>query len=236
MPSSPGSSCAPHVIGLEARPGTEARPAVWATNLTGFGAILLADCPLPDSNHQWGDSMPRPHLLAFWVVLPLFSCASAPTRPLRVVDCTQGAYCNALYEWPAPSWSNRHEALFRRGIGSILREMACGRPGTRGSKLAYVADDELSVACEHSPAQLHHVKDRKDADRLLRAGRIDYVVEFEKADATMVNGGIQVPFSASYYGKPPRAGADSRLEGVDNYLVVQTDKMAEVRLVSRAAL
>jgi hypothetical protein len=114
--------------------------------------------------------------------------------------------------------------------------MACGKLVVRGSKLAYVADNELSVSCEHSRAQLHHVKNRRDADRLLKAGRIDYVVEFDRADATMVNGGIQVPFSASYYGKPPRAGADSRLEGVDNYLVVQTDKMAEVRLVSRAVL
>jgi hypothetical protein len=114
--------------------------------------------------------------------------------------------------------------------------MACGKPTARGSKLAYVADDDLAVSCEHGRAQLHHVKNRKDADRLLKAGRIDYVVEFDKADATMVNGGIQVPFSASFYGKPPRAGADSRLEGVDNYLVVQTKEMAEVRLVSRAVL
>jgi len=180
--------------------------------------------------------MSRRHLLAFSIVLPLLSCASAPTRPLRVVDCTHGDYCDTLHEWPAPSWSNQHEALYRRGIGSILRAMACGKPTARGSKLAYVADDDLAVSCEHGRAQLHHVKNRKDADRLLKAGRIDYVVEFDKADATMVNGGIQVPFSASFYGKPPRAGADSRLEGVDNYLVVQTKEMAEVRLVSRAVL
>jgi hypothetical protein len=180
--------------------------------------------------------MPRPYLLAFASVLPFLSCASAPTRPLRVVDCTHGDYCDTLHEWPAPSWSTQHEALYRRGIGSILRAMACGRLTTRGSKLAYVADDELAISCEPSRAQIHHVKSRKEADRLLKAGRIDYVVEFDKADATMVNGGIQVPFSASFYGKPPRAGADSRLESVDNYLVVQTNGVAEVRLVSRAAL
>ncbi len=117
-----------------------------------------------------------------------------------------------------------------------MREMACGRLVIPASKLAYVADGEVSVPCEHRRAQLHHVKDRTEADRLLKAGRIDYVVEFEKADATMIRGGIQVPFSASYYGKPPRAGADSRLEGVDNYLIVETDRMAEVRLVSKAVL
>ena len=180
--------------------------------------------------------MPRLHLLALSIALPLLSCASAPTRSMRVVDCTHGEYCDALHEWPAPSWSNQHEDLYRRGIGTILREMACGRLVVRGNKLAYVADDEHAVSCEKSRAQLQHVKTRKEADRLLKAGRIDYVVEFGKADATMVNGGIQVPVSASYYGKPPRAGADSRLEGIDNYLVVQTDKMAEVRLVSRAVL
>jgi hypothetical protein len=180
--------------------------------------------------------MPRPHSLAFAIVLPLLSCAATPSRPLRIVDCTRGDYCDTFHEWPAPSWSNQHEALYRRGIGSILQEMACGRLVVRGSKLAYVAAEELSVSCERSRAQLHHVRNRQEADRLLRAGRIDYVVEFDKADATMVNGGIQVPFSASFYGKPPRAGADSRLEGVDNYLVVQTDKLAEVRLVSRAVL
>ncbi len=166
----------------------------------------------------------------------MLSCASTSGRPLRVVDCTQGEYCDTLHEWPAPSWSNRHEALYQRGVGSILREMACGKIAAKGTKLAYVAKDEVSVACESSRTKLLHVKDRSDGDRLLKAGRIDYVVEFEKANATMVNGGIQVPFSASYYGKPARAKADSRLEGVDTYLVVETDKMSEVRLVSRAAL
>jgi len=178
----------------------------------------------------------RPHLLAFCLALPILSCASTTARPLRVVDCTQGEYCGTFREWAAPSGSNQHEALYWRGVGSILREMACGKIVSRGRKMAYVADGELPVACEHGRAQLHRVKDRDDGNRLLREGRIDYVVEFERANATMVNGGVQVPFSASYYGKPPRRGADSRLEGVDNYLIVETDKMAEVRLVSRAAL
>ena len=117
-----------------------------------------------------------------------------------------------------------------------MGEMACGKLATRGSKLGYVGDAELSLSCEHSRTELRRVKDRNDGDRLLKAGRIDYVVEFERANATMVNGGIQVPFSMAYYGKPARKGADSRLEAVDTYLIVQTEKMAEVRLVSRAAL
>jgi len=164
------------------------------------------------------------------------SCASTGARPLRVVDCTHGDYCDTLHEWPAQSWSSRHEALYQRGVGSILREMACGRLAARGTKLAYVAKDEVKVPCESSRIQVRRVKDRSDGDRLLKAGRIDYVVEFEKANASMVSGGIEVPVSASYYGKPPRANADSRLEGVGTYLVVETDKMSEVRLVSRAAL
>lgn len=179
--------------------------------------------------------VPR-RLLLFFLGLSALSCASTSARPLRVVDCTQGDYCDTLHEWPAPAWSNQHEALYRRGVGSILRGMACGKITARGSKLAYVAHDDLPVSCGSSRTELRRVKDRADGDRLLRAGRIDYVVEFEKANATMVSGGIEVPFSASYYGKPATAKADSRLEGVDTYLVVETDKMAEVRLVSRAAL
>jgi hypothetical protein len=175
-------------------------------------------------------------VLVFFPGLFMLSCASTNARPLRVVDCTHGEYCDTLHEWPAQSWSSQHESLYQRGVGSILREMACGKIAARGTKLAYVANDDVSVTCGSSRTQLFRVKDRSDGDRLLKAGRIDYVVEFEKANATMVNGGIQVPFSASYYGKPPRAKADSRLEGVDTYLVVETDKMSEVRLVSRAAL
>jgi hypothetical protein len=156
---------------------------------------------------------------------------------MRVVDCTQGDYCGTLREWPAPSWSSQHEALYRRGVGSILQELACGKTASsRGRKLAYVGDGELPGSCGQSHTQLHRVKSRDDGNQLLREGQIDYVVEFGRADATMVNGGIQVPLSASFYGKPPRRGADSRLERVDNYLVVQTDRMAEVRLISRAAL
>ncbi len=179
--------------------------------------------------------VPR-RVLLLLLGLPLLSCASTSGRPLRLVDCTHGDYCDTLHEWPAPSWSSRHEALYQRGVGSILREMACGRMAAKGSKLAYVAKDELSLPCRGGRTQLLQVKDRSDGDRLLEAGRVDYVVEFEKANATMVSGGIQVPFSASYYGKPPRAKADSRLEGVETYLAVETDKMAEVRLVSKAAL
>jgi hypothetical protein len=179
--------------------------------------------------------MVHPHLLALCLAIPLLSCASTQ-RSLRVVDCTQGEYCGTFHEWPAPSWSKEHETLYRRGIGSLLQEMACGNLSSRGSKLAYVSSDELSISCDHSRTQLHRVKDRGDGDRLLVAGRIDYVVEFERANGVMVNGGIQVPFSATYYGKPPRKGADSRLEAVDTYLVVQTNKLAELRLISRAAL
>jgi hypothetical protein len=47
--------------------------------------------------------------------------------------------------------------------------------------------------------------------------------------------GIEVPFSAVFYGRTRRKGTDSRLEGMDNYLIVQTDAMTEVRLISRAA-
>ena len=175
-------------------------------------------------------------MFVFCLGLSLLSCASTTVRPLRVVDCTQGDYCDTLHEWPAPSWSNKHEALYWRGVRSLLLEMACGKMVARGRKLAYLADNELSVSCANSGTRFHRVKDRDDADRLLRAGRIDYLVEFERANGSMVNGGIQVPFSASFYGKPRRKGTDPRLEGVDSYLIVQTDSMAEVRLISRAVL
>ena len=80
------------------------------------------------------------------------------------------------------------------------------------------------------------MKDRDDANRLLAKGAIDYVVEFERSNASTVRDGVQVPVSASYYGKPRRFDTDPRLEAVDTYVIVKTDKMAEVRLVSRAAL
>jgi hypothetical protein len=172
--------------------------------------------------------------LALCFVLPLLSCGSASTRPLRFVDCTRAAYCSALKDWPDSSWSKKHEALYWQGVRSILHEMACGRVVAWGRKLAYVARDDLSVSCSSGRAQIHHVKDRDDGNRLLAAGRIDYVVEFERADASRVRDGIEVPLSASFYGRSRKGRADSRLEGMDNYLIVQTDKMAEVRLVSRA--
>ena len=178
--------------------------------------------------------MVRP-LLAFCLALPLVSCASTTAPPMRVVDCTQGEYCGELNDWPGPSWSKRHEALYWQGVRSILQEMACGRIAARGRRLAYVAHDDLSVSCEAGPTQIRHVKDRDDGNKLLAAGRVDYVVEFDRANAAMVRGGIEVPLSASFYGKARRRGADSQLEGMDTYLIVQTDTMAEVRLVSRAA-
>ena len=178
----------------------------------------------------------RLHVLAFCIGLPLLSCVSTTPPPLRVVDCTQGAYCRTFHEWPERTWSKQHEALYWRGVRSVLREMACGRMVARGRKLAYVADDELSVSCANSHAQVRHVKDRDDGKRLLNAGRIDYLVEFERADASNVNGGIQVPLSLSYYGRSRKAGADPRLEEVDSYVILQTDTMSEVRLVSKAAL
>jgi hypothetical protein len=180
--------------------------------------------------------MVRPHLLALFIALPLLSCASSSSKPLRVVDCTQKEYCGVLDERPDASWSKNHEALYWRGVRSILVEMACGRTATRGRKLAYVAEDDLPVSCASGDAQVRRVKDRSDADRLLSAGRIDFLVEFERANASKVRGGIQLPISASYYGRPRRSGKDSRLEAIYTYLVVQTDKVAEVRLVSRAAL
>jgi hypothetical protein len=115
-------------------------------------------------------------------------------------------------------------------------EMACGRMLDRGHRLAYVAEDDLSVSCAGSHVQIRRVKDREAGNRLLGAGRIDHMVEFERAKASLVRGGIEVPVSASYYGKPGRAGADARLEGIDSYLIVQTETMAEARLVARATL
>jgi hypothetical protein len=106
---------------------------------------------------------------------------------------------------------------------------------SRGRRLAYVAADDLSVACAAGPAQIRQVKNRDDADRLLAAGRIDYVVEFERANASRVRDGIEVPLSAIFYGRARKTGTDSRLEGMDNYLIVQTEAMTEVRLISRAA-
>jgi hypothetical protein len=141
-----------------------------------------------------------------------------------------------LEERSGSSWSQKHEALYWQGVRSILLEAACGKMVARGRKLAYVAEDELSVSCASGDKRIRRVKDRDDGNRLLHAGRIDYVVEFERADASAVRGGIQVPLSASYYGKPGRAGTDPRLEEIDTYLIVKTDTMAEVRLVSRAAL
>jgi hypothetical protein len=177
--------------------------------------------------------MVRP-LLALCLALPLLSCASTSGRSLRFVDCTQSDYCGPLDDWPGPSWSKKHEALYRQGVRSILQEMACGRMSARGRRLAYVAADEVSVSCASGRTKIQHVKDRDHGNRLLAAGRVDYVVEFDRANATMVRGGIEVPLSASFYGKVRRTGTDSRLEGMDNYVVVQTDTMAEVRLVSRA--
>jgi hypothetical protein len=113
--------------------------------------------------------------------------------------------------------------------------MACGKMVARGRRLAYVAADDLSVPCVSGSAQIRHVKVRDDGNRLLAAGRIDYVVEFERANASRVNDGIEVPFSAIFYGRAKKTGTDSRLEGMDNYLIVQTEGMAEVRLISRAA-
>ena len=101
--------------------------------------------------------------------------------------------------------------------------------------MAYVATDDLAVPCGSGSAQIRHVKARDDGNKLLAAGRIDYVVEFERANASKVNDGIEVPFSAVFYGRTRKTGSDSRLEGMDNYLIVQTDAMAEVRLISRAA-
>lgn len=144
-------------------------------------------------------------------------------------------YCDSLIDWSDPSWSAKHEALYRQGVRSILHEMACGKMVARGRRLAYVAADDLSVPCASGPAQIRHVKARDDGNRLLAAGRIDYVVEFERANASRVRDGIEVPFSAIFYGRTRRKGTDSRLEGMDNYLIVQTDAMSEVRLISRAA-
>jgi hypothetical protein len=176
--------------------------------------------------------MTRPRL-AFCLVPLLLSCAST-TRPLRFVDCIQAEYCHQVDDWPAPSWSRKHETLYWRGVRSILQEMACGQMATRGRRLAYVARDDLSVSCASGRSRIHHVKDRDSGNRLLATGQIDYVVEFERSNAAMVRGGIGVPLSASFYGRVRRSGTSSRLEGMANYLAVQTDKMAEVRLVSRA--
>jgi hypothetical protein len=174
-------------------------------------------------------------LLALGFALLFLSCASTTARPLRFVDCTQLNYCDSLIDWPDPSWSPKHEALYRQGLRSILHEMACGKMVARGRRLAYVAADDLSVPCVSGSAQIRHVKVRDDGNRLLAAGRIDYVVEFERANASRVNDGIEVPFSAIFYGRAKKTGTDSRLEGMDNYLIVQTEGMAEVRLISRAA-
>jgi hypothetical protein len=173
-------------------------------------------------------------LLALCFALLLPSCASTSAPPLRFVDCTQTDYCGSLDDWPDPSWSAKHEALYRRGVRSILHEMACGKMVERGRRLAYVAADDLSVPCASGQAQIRYVKDRDHGNRLLAAGRIDYLVEFERANASKVRGGIEVPLTASFYARTRRTGTDSRLEGMDNYLIVQTEAMAEVRLISRA--
>jgi hypothetical protein len=172
----------------------------------------------------------RRYSLPFLVGLLLLSCASS-SRPLRFVDCTQGEYCGVLDETPDPSWSSKHQALYLRGVRSILQQMACGSVGRR--KLAYVAEADLSLSCPSGTIGVRRVQTRDDGNKLLGARQVDYVVEFDRANPSAVRGGTEVPISASYYG---RAGRESRLEGVDTYLVVQTDTMAEVRLVSRAAL
>lgn len=174
-------------------------------------------------------------LLAFCCALLLLSCASTSAPPLRFVDCTQLEYCTSLDDWPDPSWSAKHEALYRQGVRSILHEMACGKMVARGRRLAYVAADDLSIPCASGLAQIRYVKNRDDGNRLLAAGRIDYVVEFDRANASKVRGGIEVPVSATFYGRTKKTGTDSRLEGMDNYLIVQTEAMTEVRLISRAA-
>ena len=178
----------------------------------------------------------RARWLAFATGLGLAACAATTARPVRVIDCTQGDYCGVLDERPAPAWSPRHEGLYQRGVRSILMAMACGRMPSRGQRLAYVAERDLSVSCAGSHVQIRRVKDREAGNRLLGAGRVDFVVEFDKAKASLVRGGIEVPLSASYYGRAGRAGADARLEGIDTYLVVETETTAEARLVARATL
>jgi hypothetical protein len=178
--------------------------------------------------------MLRP-LLMFCLAPLLLSCAANSTRPLRFVDCTRTAYCTPFAEWPNPSWSEKHEALYSQGVMSIVHEMACGKMVTRGRRLAYVSAQELSIPCAAGSASLRHVPDREHGNRLLAAGDIDSVVEFERSNASRINGGIEVPLAVVYYGKVRKHGADSRLEGMDNYLIVQTEGMTELRLVSRSA-
>ena len=178
--------------------------------------------------------MLRPLLVSCLASL-LLSCAANSARPLRFVDCTRTAYCTPFAEWPNPSWEEKHEALYSRGLVSIVHEMACGKMVTRGRKLAYVSAQALSVPCASGSALLRHVKDREQGNQLLAAGDIDAVVEFERSNASRINGGIEVPLAVVYYGKTRKHGTDSRLEGMDNYLIVQTEAMTELRLVSRSA-
>jgi hypothetical protein len=177
--------------------------------------------------------MIRP-LLVFGFALSLLSCASTSSRLLRVVDCTQLTYCSSIDDSPEASWSAKHEALYWQGVRSILHELTCKKV-PRGSRLAYVAANDISVPCASYPAQIHNVKDRDQGSLLLATGQVDYVVEFERANASQSRRGIAIPFSVSFYGRTKKNGADSRLEGMDNYLIVQTEAMTEVRLISRAA-
>ena len=173
----------------------------------------------------------RHPLLALCLAPLLLSCASNSAPLMRFVDCTRTAYCAPLAEWPNPSPVEKIDVLYARGVRSILREMACGKMVARGRRLAYVSERDLAVPCGSAP--IRHVRDRDHGNRLLAAGDIDYVVEFERATPSKVSGGIDMSVSAVFYGKAGRRGADSRLEGMDNYLIVQTKAMTELRLISQ---
>lgn len=178
--------------------------------------------------------MPRPLLVLGFTFL-LLACSSTSTRPLRLVDCTRTAYCSLEGDWPEMAWSAEHEALYWQGVRSIVHGMACGQPATKGRKLAYIAKDSFPISCAANPAPIHHVKDRDQGNRLLAAGEVDHVVAFERANASGVKGDIEVPVSVSFYGRSKKSGVDSRLEGMDNYIIVKTNTITEVRLISRAA-
>jgi hypothetical protein len=138
-----------------------------------------------------------------------------------------------MAEAPNPALPDQHEALYTQGVRSILHEMACGKLATRGRKLAYVSAQEISVPCASGSMAIRHVNDRDQGNRLLAAGDIHAVVEFERANASRIREGIELPFSAVYYGKARKHGTDSRLEGMDNYLIVRTGTMTELRLISQ---
>lgn len=176
--------------------------------------------------------MPTPTPCLF-VVLLCCSCMTGHAQGSRFLRCLTAPSCPSLNEQPS-TWSAEHEALYWRAVEALVKKEACG--GELAGKVAYQAEKRLSIVCDVTKAKIPWIDPKVPVGNAFSMDGITHADVFAKERALRTCHGAGVELSVNYYAKCRGAQREALDEGADGFVVVESNGVLEIRLISQIAI